>query len=97
MKGEKMEITVEVEIYCVEYKGNIGVFRKKFDSNILPSLGIKIIDSAFEGETHEIKEITINYEEDRCFVGLTPEKIDKKEHLETCKTMYEPNGWKWSG
>ena len=92
-----MLINLEVEIYCVEYKGNIGVFQKEFDSDILPSLGIKIKDSAFDGEPREIEEIVVSYEENRCFIKLNPQRIDKEEHLKMYKTMYEPNGWKWSG
>ncbi len=92
-----MKITLEVEMYCVEYQGNIGVFQKEFDSDILPLLGMKILDSAFEGEPREIKEIIVHYEEDWCFVELTTQRIDKEEHLKIYKTMYEPNGWKWSG
>jgi hypothetical protein len=92
-----MQIILEVEIYCSEYQGNIGVFQKEFDSDILPSLGMKILDTAFEGEPREIKEIVVRYEEDWCLIKLNPQKIDKKEHLEVYKTMYEPNGWKWSG
>jgi len=92
-----MQITLEVEIYCKEHKGPLGVFQKEFNCDMIPSLGTKIIDSAFEGEAREIKEIIINYEQDWCFVGLTPQSIDKEEHLNMYKTMYEPNGWKWSG
>ncbi len=92
-----MLIILDVEIYCVEYEGNIGIFQKEVDSNISPSLGIKVIDRTFEGEARKVEEIVINFEEDRCFIKLEPQRIDKEEHLKMYKTMYEPNGWKWCG
>jgi hypothetical protein len=91
-----MVIILDVEVYCVEYKGNIGRFEKEIESDILPSLGMKIRDPAFDAQSREIKEILISYEENCCYVTVNPQRIDKEEHLKMYKTMYEPNGWKWS-
>lgn len=78
-------------------KGNY-LMRKEFESNIIPHVGDYIEDSVWEEET-EVVNVTINYNDDTCYVTLKELKFDhdRKEILKEHFNMVKLHGWKTIG
>lgn len=71
------------------------VFKSFFNVTVIPHKGDFIADSAFKDPYEfEVIDVTIDYDEDKCFVSLSPFVAETTEHLlEHATMMQEYHGW----
>lgn len=69
---------------------------KVYESNVVPSIGTKIEDSLWKDPTeYEVKEVTINYAEDSCYVSVDWYKeVIIKERQKEMAHIADLHGWK---
>ncbi|USK66294.1 hypothetical protein [Peribacillus frigoritolerans] len=77
-------------------KGSISI-NKTFDSNILPRIGDRILDSVWKYDDQEIfvETVEINYQDNECYIGLTKITLNtlEKHSLKDYKDMTALHGW----
>ena len=93
-----MNIIMDIILECTDpglrFKGGSHCcFRRKFESDIIPTMGVKIEDPAWK-DSKKIKGIVINYSQGYCYVNLGLTKLPTIETFELCQRALKDNGWK---
>jgi len=68
---------------------------KVYESNVIPSVGMKIEDSLWKDPTeYEVKDVTINYADDICYVSIGWYNVEiAKERQKEMANMAKLHGW----
>lgn len=86
-----MEINLLITLHSSDNEVVLN-FRKKYESDMAPSIGTKIKDSLF-AEVKSIKDVVFDYQANKCFVTLKP-KVDTKERLrDHVKEVAQLHNW----
>lgn len=68
---------------------------KEFESNVIPHVGDKISDSFFKDpHEYDVVECIINYQEDECYVSLSPLNVETESQVNYQVEIAKAHGWK---
>lgn len=84
-------------IQLEDFREGSILISKNFDSNILPRVGDRIVDSVWKYEQEIFVEgVEISYQDDECYIGLTPITLNTldRQALKEYKEMTALHGWK---
>lgn len=79
IEGENMEIVLQIKIFTKDNQ-IVQNYSKKYESQSLPNVGMKIKDDLF-AEPKNIIDVLVDYSRNQCFVTLEPRE-ETKERLD---------------
>lgn len=85
-----MEIILQIKIHTKDDK-IIMNYSKKYQSQLIPMIGMRIKDDLF-AETKEIIKVEVDYSRDQCFVTLEPKEETEERinngHIQEVITLH---------
>lgn len=89
-----MKVVMDITLYCNNPKNRhvLGVFRKEFESDIIPTAGAQIEDPVWH-DPKAIQQLVLSYVDNCYYVNFGLEDLPKEDHYEMYQKMYKSHGW----
>lgn len=93
-----MIIKLSQNVFLKDRPRTFRTAHKSFDSNVIPRKGDFISDTAFKAPyEHEVVEVTIDYQDDVCYVSLHSVEIESEDEAAVLRYLeiYKMHDWNY--